>query len=397
MRLKILLGGILLLFFKYSFSQCNEGLPVLPGAYQIEEYIPYLKGKTIAVVANNASRIENVHLVDSILYLNTSLIDKIDVQTIFSPEHGFSGKFDAGKIIEDEDQKMRSINIVSLYGQEKKPSDRDLKGIEAVLFDLQDVGVRFYTYISTMHYVMKACAENNIPVVVLDRPNPHCTYVDGPVLKEEYSSFVGMHPVPIVYGMTIGEYAQMINGEGWLGGELKCDLKVIKIKNYCRDSFYEYPFKPSPNLPNMKSIYLYPSLCLFEGTSISVGRGTEYPFQVYGHPKFVGKEFSFTPKAILGASMNPKYKDEVCYGVDLRRDIDLLAGYKSFKLSYLIESCHDFNCAGDYFNDYFDLLAGTDNLRTDILSGKTENEIKSSWSKDLVEFKEIRSKYLLYP
>jgi uncharacterized protein YbbC (DUF1343 family) len=397
MRVKYLLVIVLFPFYSCISSEKpqieREEMQILPGAYNLEQYMPLISGKTIGVVANKASLINGTHLVDTLLSIKTD----IKINTIFSPEHGFSGTFDAGKSVEGEQFGKEEIKIISLYGNKKKPDVEDLKGIEAIIFDLQDVGVRFYTYISTLHYVMQACAENNISLVVLDRPNPHCNYIDGPVLEDKYKSFVGMHPVPVVYGMTIGEYAQMINGEGWLGDNLKCDLRIVTISNFKRDSFYEFTQKPSPNLPNMRAIYLYPSLCFFEGTVMSVGRGTDFPFQVFGHPIYADASFSFKPKSIPGASLYPKWQGETCFGQDLRNvSIDSLRAMKSLNLSFLFEAYSSLETNKDFFNNYFDNLAGTEKLRSDILQGKTVEEIRSYWKDDLIEFEKIRNKYLLY-
>ncbi len=366
---------------------------VLPGSYSFENYIPFLKDKTVGVVANYASLVDDVHLVDTLINADFN----IGIKTIFSPEHGFSGKYEAGNLIEKEGQELTSIEIVSLYGKNKKPQSKDLDGIDIMVFDLQDVGVRFYTYISTLHYVMQACAENKIPLIVLDRPNPHCSYVDGPLLADGFESFVGMHKVPVVYGMTIGEYALMINGEGWLGEVGQCDLKVVRNINFARDSYYEFPVKPSPNLPNMFSVYLYPSLCLFEGTVVSVGRGTDFPFQVYGHPDFQNCDFSFTPVSIPGVSINPKHKGEKCCGTDLRPvSVESVRLQKNIWLEYLLDSYNELGLGEGFFTNYFDLLAGTDKLRKDILAGKNNREIRESWQDGLIQFKKIREKYLLY-
>lgn len=362
------------------------------GASQMNKYIRLLKGKRIALVVNQTSRIGNTHLVDT-------LISKgINIQTIFAPEHGFRGKADAGEKVADGKDKATGIPLISLYGKHKKPTTNDLKGIDWVLFDIQDVGARFYTYISTMHNVMEACAEHQVKFMVLDRPNPNGHYVDGPILDPAFKSFVGMHPVPIVHGLTIGEYARMINGENWLKDGIQCRLTVVPSKYYSHDTPYELPVKPSPNLPNIRSIYLYPSLCLFEGTVMSVGRGTNTQFQVYGHPDYTAGDYQFTPVPMEGAKY-PKHQDKICIGKDLRNIpiVDLQTNH-GFDLGYLIASYQNFEDKEQFFlkNLFFDKLAGTDQLRQQIIAGLSEAEIRASWAGDLEAFKEKRAKYLMY-
>ena len=361
----------------------EEEKKIIVAAEKTKEYIKVLGNKRIALVVNQTSLIQQTHIVDSLLSLN------IKIMKIFSPEHGFRGKEDAGAKIEDEIDLKTGIPIVSLYGKNKKPSKEQLSDVDIILFDIQDVGARFYTYISTLHYVMEAAGENNIKLIVLDRPNPNLHYIDGPVRKKEFTSFVGLHPIPIVHGMTIGEYAKMINGENWIANT--CDLTIIKIQNYNRNLKYNLPVKPSPNLPNSRAINLYPSLCLFEGTTISVGRGTEYPFQHFGAP-YLKSNYNFIPKSGEG-SKYPKHENIICYGTDLRFQDDYL---KSINLKWLIESYQACPEKDNFFNNFFDKLSGTDQLRKQITSGKTEQEIKESWEKDLETFKEIRKKYLLY-
>jgi uncharacterized protein YbbC (DUF1343 family) len=327
------------------------------------------------------------------------LIEKgVNVKKIFSPEHGYKGNEDAGTHVSDSQDKTSGLSVISLYGSKhKKPTEEDLEGVDVMVIDLQDVGARFYTYISTMSLAMEACAEKDIPVIVLDRPNPNGFYVDGPVLQKEYSSFVGMHPVPVVYGMTIGEYARMVNGEKWLKNGVKCDLTVVPLKNYTHDKIVKLKVAPSPNLPDWQSVYLYPSLCFFEGTIVSVGRGTDYPFQVYGHPDLPYADFSFLPKSIPGKSSNPKLKGEICYGQYLTLYADNYANNpKELNLSWLISSYKHLSKKHKFFNNYFDKLAGTDLLRKQIESGLSEEEIRASWKKDLTKFKKIRKKYILY-
>ncbi|MFQ3182433.1 MAG: hypothetical protein ACI9Z4_002044 [Polaribacter sp.] len=364
------------------------------GAESTHLYLKLLKGKNIAIVANQTSVIQKrterkknsvfTHLVDSLLSL------KIKIKKVFAPEHGFRGKADAGEIIKNGFDRKTGLPIISLYGKNKKPSAVQLKGIDVVVFDIQDVGARFYTYISSLHYVMEACAETKIPVIILDRPNPNAQYIDGPILETQHSSFVGMHTVPVVYGMTIGEYGKMINGEKWLKNEIQCDLKVIPLKHYTHKTKYSLPIKPSPNLPNDKSINLYPSLCFFEGTNVSAGRGTEMQFQVYGSPFLSKKEFSFTPQANEGAKY-PKYKNRICFGEDLRISENL---YK-LDLSYLIKAYQQ-NASAAFFNKFFTKLAGTEKLQQQIEQGLSEKEIKKSWKKGLETFEKVRDKYLLY-
>jgi uncharacterized protein YbbC (DUF1343 family) len=359
------------------------------GIERPQEYLPFLEGKSVALVVNQTSAIGENHLVDILLS------EKMAVKTIFAPEHGFRGKADAGEKVKDGVDVKTGLPIISLYGKHKKPTPEDLKNIDIVVFDIQDVGARFYTYISTLHYIMEACAENNIKVLVLDRPNPNGHFVDGNVLDLKFKSFVGMHPIPVVHGMTIAEYAQMINGEKWLENGLQCDLEIIKCENYDRNEIYELPIKPSPNLPNAQSINLYPSICFFEGTQISIGRGTAFPFQVVGSPltKQEGSDFTFIPKSTSGAKY-PKHENKECYGLDLRNE----KIFNSLDLTLLIQFYKRYKDKDHFFleNNFIDLLAGTDQLRKDIQAGKTAKEIKASWEPALSQFKETRKKYLLY-
>ena len=384
-------------YFKNTFFLlliCNYGclgqIEIKTGAENISEYLSLIKNKNVGLVANNGSIIKNgsrnIHLVDSLILLG------INVKKIFSPEHGFRGDQDAGKKIKNQVDKKTRIKIISLYGKNRKPKPEDLKNIQILIFDLQDVGVRFYTYISTLHYVMEACAENNIQLIVLDRPNPNSHYIDGPVLKPNNKSFVGMHEVPIVYGMTIGEYAKMINGEGWLNNSINCKLKVIPLKNYTHKSNYIIPLRPSPNLPNKKSIELYPSLCLLEPTVISVGRGTEMQFQIYGNPKFPKSEFKFTPKPNFG-SKNPKHNGVLCYGKDLR---NTKKGNK-INIKWLIESYNKYPDKKNFFLNGFDRISGDSSLKKQIISGWNHIQIRRTWNEKLEKFKIIRKKYLIYP
>jgi len=374
-------------------SQVEKEEEVIPAAENVAEYYHLLKGKKVGMVVNQTSRIANTHLVDSLLEL------KVDITRIFAPEHGFRGQADAGEVIKDGVDVKTGLPVISLYGKKKKPAIEDVKDIEVMIFDIQDVGARFYTYISSLHYVMEACAENDIALVVLDRPNPNAHYVDGPVLEKEFTSFVGMHPVPVVYGMTIGEYAQMINGEGWLKDGIKADLTVIHNRNYTHDSFYELPVKPSPNLPNIQSILLYPSLCFFEGTQISVGRGTNIQFQVFGHPKYTIGSFIYTPKSMAGAKY-PKHENKVCYGQNLE---GLTKGFlydqRKLELSYLIDTYKNLTFQDEEFfldNNFFEKLAGTRNLRNQIIEGWSEDQIRESWKEGIEQFLSVREKYLIY-
>ena len=373
----------LLIFFCLLLFSCKTEEKLKLGAERTKVYLPLLNGKSVAVVGNQTSMIANTHLVDSLISL------QLDIVKVFSPEHGFRGKADAGAKIDDGIDRKTGLPIISLYGKNKKPTTVQLLGIDILLFDIQDVGARFYTYISTLHYVMQAAAENNIKVIVLDRPNPNGHYVDGQIREKGFESFVGMHPIPIVHGMTIGEYAQMINGENWIAE--KCDLTVIKMENYSREMQYDLRIKPSPNLPNSRSVNLYPSLCLFEGTTVSVGRGTDYPFQHFGAP-YLESKYSFTPKSGSG-SKYPKHENLACYGTDLRFQEDYLT---AINLKWIISAYNQCPDQDKFFNNFFDKLAGTDQLRLQIIEGKSEAEIKESWQKDLEVFRKIRAKYLLY-
>ncbi|MBO6881203.1 DUF1343 domain-containing protein [Winogradskyella sp.] len=378
---------------------------IVVGADQTEQYLPLLKGKRVGVVANQTSvifkeiatsRKKNetrndssfVHLVDSLLDLD------INIKKVFSPEHGFRGTADAGEKVKDGMDTKTGLPIFSLHGKHKKPTKEQLEDLDIVVFDIQDVGVRFYTYISTLHYVMEACAENNVPLLILDRPNPNGNYVGGPVLEKEHSSFLGMHPIPLVHGMTIGEYAQMINGEKWLSNGVTCDITVIEMENYNHDSFYSLPIRPSPNLPNDLSITLYPSLGLFEGTNINAGRGTEFQFQRYGAP-FLDKshyEFSYTPKPNFG-SKYPKHKDDVCYGANLTN----VNAEREFTLKYVMDAYNHATDKSKVFNTAnFTKHAGTAKLQQQIEAGLSEAEIRATWKDDLDDYKEMRVKYLIY-
>lgn len=373
---------------------CNSEVTV--GAERVQEYLPLLEGKRVGVVGNQSSQVGNTHLVDTLLSLG------VDVVRVFSPEHGFRGNADAGEKVNSTKDQKTGLPIVSLYGKNKKPKTSQLSDLDVLVFDIQDVGVRFYTYISTLHLVMEAAAENGTKVLVLDRPNPNGHYVDGPVLKSGFDSFVGMHPVPVVHGMTIGEYAKMINGEGWLANALVCDLTVVTCKGWDHTKFYELPIAPSPNLPTMTAVYLYPSLCFFEGTSVSIGRGTDLPFQVIGHPNYnldsTETPFSFVPKSKQGAKY-PKLENKMCIGYDLHQlDIKELRDQKKLDISYL-KLFHDNVKSKEPFflkNNFINLLAGSAMLKEQILDGSTVDEIEKSWQSDLVAYKEMRKNYLLY-
>lgn len=373
--------NIIIILLLSSFGVYAQKLVL--GAERIDKILKTIDNKNIAIVGNQTSVVNQVHLVDTLISLNQKII------SVFSPEHGFRGVEDAGAKVDNEIDKKTGLPIISLYGKNKKPTSEQLIGIDIIIFDIQDVGARFYTYISTLHYILEACSEKNIKVVILDRPNPNGHYVDGPILEEKYKSFVGMHQIPIVHGMTIGEYATMIVGEKWI--ENNCNLEIIEMINYNRNDNYELPIKPSPNLPNSKSINLYPSLCLFEGTNVSVGRGTDKPFQHFGSPFLKFYSYAFQPKSGPG-SKYPKHENKTCVGKNLENYPYL----NSINLNWLIESYNQTTKKEDFFNSFFDKLAGTDKLRTQIISGLNEKEIRSSWKTGLKEFKKTRTKYLLY-
>lgn len=363
------------------------------GADRLEELFPLLENKRISLVVNQTSLVQNVHLLDTLYNKG------VHITQVFAPEHGFRGDADAGEFIKNGKDYRTQVPIISLYGKNKKPQPAQLQQTDIVIFDIQDVGARFYTYISTMFYVMQACAENNKELIILDRPNP-CDYVDGPVLDMKYKSFVGILPIPILHGCTIGELAQMINGEGWLGNNLQCPLKVITIEDWKHGQPYSLPVKPSPNLPNDQAIALYPSLCPFEGTSISVGRGTDFPFQIIGSPTTKNLKFRFMPHPMKGSDKHPLHQDTYCYGLNLSSEKNIPKG---FSLQYVIQFYNYFqnltkHAEKEFFTrpHWFDLLMGTNQVRLDILKNKTEEQIRSAWQKKLNQYKEIRKKYLLY-
>ena len=397
--------NILLLFLAFLANACtsqkavnqkvttNEAAKeILIGAAQASEYLPILKGKNVALVVNQTSTIGNTHLVDSLLSLG------ISVKKIFSPEHGFRGDAEAGEKVKDGRDSKTGLSIVSLHGKKFKPDAVDLQDVDIVIFDIQDVGARFYTYISTLHYVMEACAENKKQLLILDRPNPNGHYVDGPVLETKFKSFVGLDPLPVVHGLTLGEFANMANGEGFLDKKMQCNVQIIKCLNYSHDVFYSLPIPPSPNLKTMRSIYLYPSICFFEGTNVSLGRGTETPFEIIGYPKNPAGGFTFTPKP-NAASTKPPLSSELCKGFSFSNaKISDLQNAKQLNINYLVDFYKNNPNKKDYFlsNNFIDRLAGTDQLRKMILEGKSEAEIRKSWQPQLDIFKAMRKKYLLY-
>lgn len=388
-----------------TIDEVSTSADLKTGAENYTTYLPILKEKKVGVVTNQTGilKIESENIVVENgtkeyqrIFSNVHLVDflierKVQVQKIYAPEHGFRGMADAGELIKDGKDTKTGLPIISLYGDNKKPKPEQLTGIDVMVFDLQDVGARFYTYISSLHYVMEACAENNIPLIVLDRPNPNGNIVDGPILEKEFTSFVGMHPIPVLHGMTIGEYAQMINGEKWLKNGIHCDLKVIPCLNYNRNMKYSLPVKPSPNLPNDQSINLYASLCFFEGTNVSVGRGTEKQFQIYGSPFLAITDYSFTPKPNLGAK-DPMHNGKLCYGEDL----STIEKVNRLELKWLIKAYKSTSDKKAFFNSFFVKLAGSNKLQEQIEKGIPEHEIRKSWEKGLEDFKKMRENYLIY-
>ncbi len=399
--MKYIINGCLLFIFFLFATTCfgnsknkttistkkkSIGLEIKTGADNYEFYLPLIKDKRVGIVTNQTGILsDKTHLVDFLLSKN------ISIKTIFAPEHGFRGTADAGEHVIDGKDSKTGLPIISLYGDNRKPKPEQLAGIDIMIFDLQDVGLRFYTYLSTLHYAMEACAENNIPLIILDRPNPNGNIVDGPILEKEFTSFVGMHPVPVLYGMTIGEYGQMINGEKWLQNGVQCKLTVIPCTNYDREMSYNLPVKPSPNLPNNQAINLYASLCLFEGTNVSVGRGTEKQFQIYGSPFLPRSDFSFVPKPNFG-SKEPMHKNQICYGEDLTT----VAKVNQLQLKWLLKAYKETSDKSKFFNPFFTKLTGTKKLQQQIETGTSEIEIRKSWKKGLNDFKEMRKKYLIY-
>lgn len=382
-----------IILFIYWLAVLQATAQVKNGADRLEELFPLLENKRISLVVNQTSLVQNVHLLDTLYNKG------VHITQVFAPEHGFRGDADAGEFIKNGKDYRTQVPIISLYGKNKKPQPAQLQQTDIMIFDIQDVGARFYTYISTMFYVMQACAENNKELIILDRPNP-CDYVDGPVLDMKYKSFVGMLPIPVLHGCTIGELAQMINGEGWLGNNLQCPLKVITIEDWKHGQPYSLPVKPSPNLPNDQAIALYPSLCPFEGTSVSVGRGTDFPFQIIGSPTTKNLKFRFMPHPMKGSDKHPLHQDTYCYGLNLSSEKNIPKG---FSLQYVIQFYNYFqnltkHAEKEFFTrpHWFDLLMGTNQVRLDILKNKTEEQIRSAWQKKLNQYKEIRKKYLLY-
>ncbi len=389
---KVILIGFSLIFFQIVFSSCSaqkkDQTQIEVGATQTEAYLELLRDKKVGLVVNQSSLVDTVHLIDFLLE------SEIEVDRIFAAEHGIRGKADAGEIVKDDVDEKTGISIISLYGTNKRPTREQMDGLDVVVFDMQDVGCRFYTYISTMHYLMDAAAEYNVKVLVLDRPNPNGDYVAGAVLDTSLQSFVGMHPIPIVHGCTVGELALMINGEGWLPHG-KCDLEIIPVKNYTHQTKYELPIKPSPNLPNYRSIRLYPSLCLFEATNVSVGRGTLFPFQVIGYPDSTFGDFEFIPRSIEGMSKYPLHENQTCYGIDFRSSDH----YNSFSLNPFIEAYQKIEASEKFWKSrrWIDLLTGDPEFYEKVNRGMTAEEITESWQPKIDAYQLIREQYLLYP
>lgn len=378
----------LLLFILFTVSHAQNNIKV--GAESTDEYFPLIEGKRIAVMSNHTGIVNNEHLVDMLVR------EKVNVVAIFSPEHGFRGNADAGEHVASSIDEKTGVPIRSLYdGKAGKPSKESMDMFDILIIDIQDVGLRFYTYYVTMVRLMDVCAEYGKKVVVLDRPNPNGHYIDGPILDMKHKSGVGWLPIPVVYGMTLGELALMVNGEKWLTDGKTCDLTVIKCKNYTHKMLYKLPVAPSPNLPTMKSIYLYPSTCLFEATPVSLGRGTSFPFEVYGHPNMKGYTFSFTPRSIPGAK-NPPQLNKLCYGVDLRNMSDDEIFAKGFDLTYIIDAYNNLNMGDHFFRSFFEKLVGVDYIRKMIIDGKSADEIKKMWKSDVEKFRLQRKPYLLY-
>lgn len=384
-RLLICIGSLML--FDSCAAQSTDKTVVV-GAERKELYLSALKNKSVALVVNHTSKVGNQHLLDFMLE------QSVHVVKVFAPEHGFRGDADAGELVGNDVDAKTGVSVVSLYGKTKKPASDDLAGIDVVVFDIQDVGCRFYTYISTMHYVMEACAENGVKMIVLDRPNPNGDYVAGPVLKPEFHSFVGMHPIPVVHGCTVGELAMMINGEGWLNHGVCADLKVIPVEGYTHDMILELPIKPSPNLPNQLAVRLYPSLCFFEATSVSVGRGTYFPFQVLGYPNGDLGSFSFTPQSIEGMASHPRHQNEQCYGIDFRA----LKEVPTFSFEIFIEWYNKFKNESDFLirEAWFNKLAGDDRVLAMIRQEMSSREIEQFFETERQQYLSLRKRYLLY-
>lgn len=363
---------------------------VVTGAERTDQYVDKLRGKKVGILTNHTGLIEKTHLVDSLISSG------INVKTVFAPEHGFRGSADAGENVESYTDPRTGVRVVSIYGSNKRPKDNYIKDLDIIIFDIQDVGLRYYTYLSSLHYMMEACAANGRELIIFDRPNPNGFYVDGPILEPKYKSFVGMHPIPVVHGMTLGELALMINGEGWLEGKVKCDISIVKCLNYTHRTKYELPVKPSPNLPNMRSVYLYSSLCFFEGTPLSIGRGTSFPFQIYGHPALPDEGFYFTPQSTEGAK-NPPLKDKKCYGHDLRQTpSDEKLWQEGIDLSYIVDSYRIIGGGDKFFLPIFNLLTGTGYIKEMIIAGASARQIEERWRDDVEKFRNQRKPYLLY-
>ena len=381
---------VLPFIFLAAFVFAENCVPVKTGAELTDIYFPLLKGKRVAVMTNQTGMAGDVHLVDMLIGNDINLVG------IFSPEHGFRGTADAGEHVSSSVDEKTGIPIWSLYGSGSgKPAADKMNAFDILLFDLQDVGLRFYTYYISMMGLMDACAEHNKKMIVLDRPNPNGMYVDGPILDMKYKSGVGWLPIPVVHGMTLGELAVMINGEKWLTNDRTCDLSVVPCDNYTHQTLYELPVSPSPNLPNIHSIYLYPSTCMFEGTVMSLGRGTHFPFEVYGHPNYKNSDFTFTPRSVPGAK-NPPLLNKKCYGIDLRSIPNDEIIEKGLDLSYIIDAYNNLNIGNKFFTSFFENLVGVDYIRPDIMEGKSAEEIKAKWADDVENFKIQRKPYLLY-
>lgn len=387
---------LMIIFIGFSSISSNPKVVkkerIILGAEQLDKYVSKLGKKRVALLVNQTSTVGNIHLVDTLQAMG------VNIQKVFAPEHGFRGDHSAGTVVKNGLDEKTGLPVVSLYGKNKKPTAEMLANIDVIVFDIQDVGVRFYTYISTMHYVMEACAEHGKELIILDRPNPNGFYVDGPVLQKEYASFIGMHPIPIVHGLTVAELALMIQGENWLKNDIKCNFKIVPCKNYTHDSLYQLPIKPSPNLPNMNSVYLYPYLGLFEGTNVSIGRGTQTPFQIVGRPGFKGS-FSFTPQSIPGVSDHPKHEGKICRGFVVND-----AKHKNFFIKpslnldwFLLFYNQNTIENGPYFKNFIFKLMGNSLFKEQVIAGLSAQEIKQTWQHDLLKYKAIRKKYLLYP
>jgi uncharacterized protein YbbC (DUF1343 family) len=372
-------------------AQNAEAKEPLPGVYDFAKLTTLLKDSRVAIVTNHTGTIGKTHIVDTLLAVD------VDVVRVFAPEHGFRGDVPDGEDISSGVDPSTGLRIISLYGNKKKPSPKDLGDVDVVLFDIQDVGARFYTYLSTLHYVIQACSENDIPLIIADRPNPNIHYTDGPILEPEHSSFVGLHPVPIVYGMTIGEYGMMINGEHW-HGDKNCRITVLPCLNYSRATTYTLPIYPSPNLNSMEAVYLYPSICLFEGTVVSVGRGTDFPFTVIGEPSNKSGNFEFIPISKAGASMNPKHKGEKCVGYNLLTHYKQFSSFGELDLSWLEKMYEETGNKESFFlrSGYFEKLAGTTQIRDHLLAGKSLDALRKTWKEDLSSFEKLRKPYLIY-